>query len=463
MTGLDRSAVGAGTVAGSGRVVAATEGSVRIGGLGEPGTVLLSGPLPSAGPEPLDDHLGRWGSLPGRDGDGVLALARASRLDGRGGGGFPLARKLATARESGGEPVLVVNASESEPASAKDAALGAHRPHLVLDGAALAAEALGVSSVTVHLHRRAAAPLDGLTRAVAERRRSGHDGVTWRVSLGPDRYVAGEASAVAGFLHDGDARPRFGAAPLAVVGPSGRPTVVANAETLAHLGVIARLGAGPWADLGWGASPGPRLLTVTGSVGRPGHVLELTGPGTLGDVLVAGGLSAPPGAVLVGGFAGTWVDGDEAWQVPWERSALSCLGAVPGCGLVGVLPHGACGLVESARLVRYLAGESAGQCGTCAVGLPRLAAAMEALAAGTFRRRALRRAEALAGELLGSGACGHPDGVVRLVRSTLSVFADDVVRHLAGEPCRHADHPPVFAVPGAHRVSDGRRRGGRAT
>lgn len=452
MTGFARTVVGARAGGGG-----ASEGSVRIGGLGDPGTLLLSGPLPSAGPEALDDHVGRWGVLPGSDGGGVLALLRSSRLDGRGGGGFPLARKVATALESGGEPVLVVNASESEPASAKDAVLCAHRPHLVLDGAALAAAALGVGSVTVHLHRGAAAPFDGLTRAVAERRRSGHDGVTWTVSLGPDRYVAGDASAVAGFLHDGEARPRFGAAPLAVVGPSGRPTVVANAETLAHLGAIARLGAGPWADLGWGASPGPRLLTVTGAVGHPGRVLELTGPGTLGDVLAAGGLSAPPGAVLVGGFAGTWLDGDEAWQVPWERSALACLGAAPGCGLVGVLPHGACGLVESARLVRYLAGESAGQCGTCVVGLPRLAAAMESLAAGTFRRRSLRRVEALTEELLGSGACAHPDGVVRLVRSTLSVFADDVVRHLAGEPCRHADHPPVLAVPAGVRAGGGPR------
>jgi hypothetical protein len=74
---------------------------------------------------------------------------------------------------------------------------------------------------------------------------------------------------------------------------------------------------------------------------------------------------------------------------------------------------------------------------------------MQALAAGRCRRRDLRHLVALAEAVLGSGACGHPDGVVRLVHSTLGVFRDDVVRHLAGGPCRGADHPPVFAVPDA--------------
>ena len=156
--------------------------------------------------------------------------------------------------------------------------------------------------------------------------------------------------------------------------------------------------------------------------------------------------------MLVGGFAGTWVRGDEAWQTPFTRDSLRCVGAEPGCGLLGVLPHGACALVETARIVRYLAGESAGQCGTCVAGLPRLADACEALAAGTLRRRGERRMGALGDTVLGSGACGHPDAVVRLIRSTLAVFEDDVVGHLAGHPCRGSDHPPVFAVPEAVRT-----------
>jgi len=420
-----------------------------VTGIGDPGSLLFAGPPAGAGGGGLDGHLGRWGALPGVDGAGVRALLRASALDGRGGGGFPLARKVETARLAAGRPVVIVNASESEPASRKDRSLCAERPHLVLDGAALVALAIGVDEVVVHLHRSPGSAAPALEAAIVERRRRGLPDPRWRLSAGPDRYVSGESSAVASFVDGGDARPRFTTQPLAVRGPSGGPTVVSNAETVAHLAVLTRIGPDAWGAHGVPSSPGTRLVTVTGAVPHPGRVLELTGPSTIGDALVADGLVTPPAAVLVGGFAGAWVLGDEAWQTPFSRDALRCVGAEPGCGLLGVLPHGACPLVETARIVRYLAGESAGQCGTCVAGLPRLAGACETLASGTLRRRGVRRMSTLGDTVLGSGACGHPDAVVRLVRSMLSVFDDDVARHLAGRPCRGADHPPVFAVPHA--------------
>jgi NADH:ubiquinone oxidoreductase subunit F (NADH-binding) len=420
----------------------------RIGGLGGSGTHLLSGPPPGSA-DGLAGHLGRWGALPVLDGAAIRALLRTSALDGRGGGGFPLARKVETAWLTGGKPLLIINASESEPASRKDRTLCAERPHLVLDGAALLSTALGVVEVVIHLHRSPGSPATTLEAAVGERLLHGMPDPRWRLSAGPDRYVAGESSAVAGFVDGGEARPRFATVPLAVQGPSGLPTVISNVETVAHLAVIARKGPEAWSALGSPSSPGSRLVTLTGAVSRPGQVLELSGPVTIGDVLVADGFTSPPAAVLVGGFAGTWILGDEAWQTPFSRDALHCVDAQPGCGLIGVLPHGACALTETARIVRYLSGESAGQCGTCVAGLPRLADCCEALAEGSFRRRGIRKMTALADVVLGSGACGHPDAVVRLIRSTLRIFEDDVVRHLAGQPCRDSDHPPVFAVPDA--------------
>ena len=422
---------------------------VRIDRLGGTGALLLSGPSATDGSEGLVGHATRWGPLPAHDGARARTLLRDSRLDGRGGAGFPVARKVETALLAPGRPVLIVNASESEPASRKDRTLCRHRPHLVLDGASLLARALGADEVVLHSHRIGGSPSGPLSLAIVERVRAGLEDPAWHLSEGPDRYVAGESSAVASFVDGGEARPRFTTRPLAVDGPSGRPTVVSNAETVVQLAVAARIGAVAWNSLGAPSSPGPRLVTLAGAVPRPGLVLELTGPGTIGDLLTAEGLGAPPAAVLVGGFAGTWVRGDEAWQTPFSRESLQCVGASPGCGLLGVLPHDACPLVETARIVRYLAGESAGQCGSCVAGLPRLAGAMDALAAGTARRRGLARMDALADTVLGSGACAHPDGVVLLVRSALRVFRDDVVRHLAGGPCRAADHPPVLPVPDA--------------
>jgi len=425
---------------------------VRIDELGGADALVLSGPSATEGAERLLDHTVRWGPLPAHDGARVRSLLRDSRLDGRGGGGFPLVRKVDTALLAPGRPVVIVNGSESEPASRKDRTLCRHRPHLVLDGAALLARALGADEVVVHTHRRPGSSAGRLATAIVERVRAALDDPAWHVSEGPDRYVAGESSAVASFIDGGEARPRFTTRPLAANGPSGRPTLVSNAETVVQLAVAARIGAAAWNARGAPSSPGPRLATLAGAVPRPGLVLELTGNGTIGDLLAAGGIGAPPAAVLVGGFAGTWVRGDEAWQTPYTREALHCVGASPGCGLLAVLPHDACPLAETARLVRYLAGESAGQCGSCVAGLPRLADAMDALADGSARRRGVARMAALAETVVGSGACAHPDGVALLVRSTLDVFADDVVRHLGGGPCRGADHPPILPVPAARSM-----------
>ncbi len=413
----------------------------EVASFGDYGARLLAGPAATDGPEPLDAHVGRLGALPLWQGDGALrAMLRESGLQGRGGGGFPMARKVETAWLAPGEPLVVVNASESEPASRKDRVLCTYRPHLVLDGAAAAAAMVGSSEVVVHLHRSSAGVRIAVGRAMAERRDTG-EAVEWRMSLGPDRYVAGESTAIASLLDGGEARPAFSATKLAERGPSGRPTLLNNAETMAHLGLLVRWGAIPWAAGGPPSTPGSQLLTLTGAVPRPGDVVEVIGRATVGEVLARSGEAAPPAAVLVGGYAGTWIAGDVAWQTPFERNALECVGAVPGCGLVGVLPHGACGLVETARLVGYLADENAGQCGPCVTGLPAVAELLGDLARGSLRRSGLRRLVALCGTVSRGGACGHPDAVVHLVRSALEVFEDDVVRHLAGRACQRVAPP----------------------
>lgn len=427
-----------------------------IGAVGDDGTRLLSGPGPGEGSESLEDHLHRLGSLPDLDvPSDHRALVRESGLQGRGGGGFPVARKLETAWLSPGEPIIVVNASESEPASRKDRTLCTFRPHLVLDGAAAAAAMVESREVFVHMHRASTGARTAMVRAMADRRSAGIDDLTWRISLGPDRYVSGEASAIAAFIDGGEARPNFTGTPMAQQGPSGRPTVVNNAETMAHVGFLLRFGPRLWRSGGAPSSPGSHLLTLVGAVAAPGLVLELVGEATVGEVLSQAGEVAPPLAVLIGGYEGTWLEGDVAWQTPLERTALGCVGAAPGCGLIAVLPHGACGLAETARLVRYLAGETAGQCGPCVSGLPAMAELFEDLARGALRPRGLRRLLGLCGTVSRSGACGHPDGVVHLVRSAVDIFEDDVVRHLAGRACRSSNHPPVLAVPSGEETTGG--------
>jgi NADH:ubiquinone oxidoreductase subunit F (NADH-binding) len=424
------------------------EPGYRIGGVGDHEVRLLSGPPPSEGGETLAAHEARFGRVDPRwRRDDLRTAIRQSGLEGRGGGGFPLAKKLDTAVLAPGEPMVVVNASESEPASRKDRTLVTHRPHLVLDGAAAVAAVVGAHHVAVHLHRGSVAAGAVLARAIAERRTAGLADPRWLLSVGPDRYVSGEASAIAALLEGGEARPRFSAVPMAHRGPSGRPTVVSNAETMAHVGWITHGGWSAWRAGSAPSSPGSHLFTLVGAVRAPGLVVEVVGRASIGELVAHAGVGGPPAAVLLGGYAGTWVDGERAWTASLDRTGLTPVGAQLGCGLIGVLPHGTCGLAETSRLVDYLAGETAGQCGPCVHGLPRLARAWAALAAGTLRRRGLRQLWSLAGTIEGGGACSHPDGVVRLIRSALVTFETDVEAHLAGRLCSGAGRPPVFPLP----------------
>jgi NADH:ubiquinone oxidoreductase subunit F (NADH-binding) len=415
--------------------------------LGAPHGVLLAGPPAAEGAEDLAAHLARLGPPPALAPAQILAALREGRIEGRGGGSFPVWRKLQTAADATGEPVLIVNCSESEPASRKDWVLCTRRPHLVLDGAVAMARAIGARSVTLHLHSHSTEAARALRAAVQERPPC-DDEPLWGLSRGPHGYVAGEASAVARFVHERIALPTFGSIPLARKGPSGLPTVVSNAETAAQVAMLLRLGAERMGALGSARHPGSTLVTVTGAVDEPGTVVEVVGRATIGHILSAtAGLVEPPLAVLVGGYCGTWLPGPIGWRTWLDPEDLNAVGASRGCGLLGVLPHEACGLVETARLAAYMATQSAGQCGPCVHGLPALSEQLQKLARGRGGRRNLRQFDRTAESLPGSGACRHPDGVAHLARSALQAFDSDVTRHRKRKPCAGIDHPPVFEIP----------------
>ena len=232
---------------------------------------------------------------------------------------------------------------------------------------------------------------------------------------------------------------------------SGRPTALDNVETLAHLALIARYGADWFRRQGSATAPGTSLFTLTGAVARPGvHELPLGLP--LGEALrAAGGVSTPIQAVLLGGYAGTWVKLPEAADWALAPKELKTAGAALGVAVVRALPVRACGLVETARIVRYLAGESARQCGPCMFGLPAIADDLGYLAAGRRHQAqaALHQLRRRLDIISGRGACAHPDGAVRLASSALRVFSHDVAAHAAGRPCPYAAGPAHLTVPGA--------------
>ena len=189
-------------------------------------------------------------------------------------------------------------------------------------------------------------------------------------------------------------------------GLGGKPTLVQNVETLAHLALIARYGAAWFRGVGTDREPGSMLVTVLGAVNEPGvHEIAIGTP--VGEVLsLAGGASAPLDALLLGGYFGNWADAAAACSRPFSSAGLADLGAGTGVGLIAALPADACGIAETARVVRYLAAESAGQCGPCLFGLDAIARGVERLADGrTAETAALAR---WLGQVAGRGACPAP-------------------------------------------------------
>jgi NADH:ubiquinone oxidoreductase subunit F (NADH-binding) len=421
---------------------------------------LLAGLEPGGGAMTLAGHTRIHGPLPSITAHQLIEEVEQSGLRGRGGADFPTARKLRAV--AGGRRVgpVLVNGSETEPASAKDRLLLARLPHLVLDGAVLAAGAIGSREVIVKVGETATDALGAIEGAISVREQ---DPARIRVVAGPEGYVAGEESAVVHYLNDGSPLPTFVPPRPFERGYRGRPTLIQNPETLAQLALVARFGSRWYRELGTVADPGSALVTITGAVRAPG-VYELAFGTPMSDLLdAAGGPAEPLQALLVGGYFGTWVEASQANRLRLAREDLRSVGCSLGSGVLIALGESSCGLHESARVIDYLAEQSAGQCGPCVFGLRAIADAVGALAGGVAHPRERDRVLRWAADIRGRGACHHPDGAVRFVESVLDVFGEDIDSHRVGRCQARPAGLPVGN--GGARVAGGRlaglRRAGR--
>ncbi|WP_063836929.1 NADH-ubiquinone oxidoreductase-F iron-sulfur binding region domain-containing protein [Phaeacidiphilus oryzae] len=413
------------------------------------GSRLLAGWYETGRSADLTEHLRRHGAPPRYPAEVLLDAVERSGLTGRGGGGFPTGRKLRTvaaagARRRRGVPVVVGNGMESEPASRKDDTLLAIAPHLVLDGLVLAAAAVGADEAHLCLPRTEPERIAQLEAAVAERERRRVDpsGLSVQVHALPHHFVSSEETSLVRWLNGGEARPLATPPRPFERGVGKRPTLIDNVETLAQLALIARHGPDWFRAVGTAEDPGTALVTVSGAVAVPGVYEAPLGTPVAGLLQLAGGVTAAPLALLAGGSFGTWLPADTP-QATGRR----------GAGILTALPQGACGLSETAAMLRYLAGQSARQCGPCRLGLPAAAEDFAQLAWGSADPELPYRLRERLGLLPGRGACRHPDGASRLAASALELFAEDAQRHLYHGPCPGAHRPitvplPEVAVPG---------------
>jgi len=376
----------------------------------------------------------------------LIAEIEQAGLRGRGGASFPTAQKLEAVAASRGRPVVVINAAEGEPASSKDATLTRALPHLILDGGELAAQSLGASELIVAVNDSAIAGFESLATAIAERGTPARRSARIRLVGVPDRYVTGQETALVSHLNGGSALPTF-APPLPFEhGVARRPTLVSNAETFAHIALIARHGARWFRELGTSAQPGSALVTLSGPVAYPG-VYEIECGAPLGSVIdAAGGLSAPARALLLGGYGGSWVPAEHLEDLCFSAEQLAPYGASPGAGVIVVLSEAACPVAETARLARWLAGESAGQCGPCLHGLGALATTLETIAGQDAHAATRERVEQLLALVRRRGACAHPDGAARLIQSAIDTFQSEFDEHARYGTCERCLAPPELVL-----------------
>jgi NADH:ubiquinone oxidoreductase subunit F (NADH-binding) len=397
----------------------------------------------------VDAHLDVHGELPDlrkwAPGQ-ILELVEQAGLLGHGGASFPTAMKLRAVASRRRPKIVVANGTEGEPLSKKDRVLLRELPHLVLDGAAIVARAVGAGEAIIAVSKRDDRSAKSLALAVRERRKAGLRGdPRFELFAAPDRWLSGQETALVNLLNGGPAKPTAGPRPFER-GVRRRPTLVQNVETLAHLALIARYGADWFRQFGTAHDPGSTLVTVSGALDAPG-VYEIDRAMTLEELLQTAAVDEPLTAVLIGGYFGTWLPAAEIPGVRLAAEHLAQHGASLGAGVIVALGNSACPVAETVRIADYFASQNAGQCGPCVNGLNAIADTIHQLATGTSTPHAYTDLKRWTSLLPQRGACQHPDGAARFISSALRVFADQFDDHAQHGPCERCSHPPVLPAP----------------
>jgi NADH-quinone oxidoreductase subunit F len=368
----------------------------------------------------------------------VVAQVTESGLRGRGGAGFPTGRKWGFLRPQPGERVyLLCNADESEPGTFKDRYLLERDPHLVLEGMAIAAYAIGASRAYIYLRGEYAAVGRTLGRALEEAYRMGVFGpsvlgsdfaLEVHLQGGAGAYICGEETGLIESLEGNRAYPRVRPPFPAVHGFLRQPTVVNNVETLANLPWILRHGPAAFAAVGTPQSPGTKLVSVSGHVERPGvYEVEMGYP--LQRLLAeeAGGVSGGRAlkAVIPGGTSVPVLTADEARRVTIDFESMQAMGTMLGSGGMIVFAEGVSMPHALLPIAHFYATESCGECTPCREGTGWMEWILDRLLAGQGRPDDVERLLRVGANIEGRTICGLGDAAVQPVKSFVTKFRDE--------------------------------------
>jgi NADH-quinone oxidoreductase subunit F len=363
-----------------------------------------------------------------------------SGLRGRGGAGFPVARKWNAAIAAAATPrYLICNAGEDEPGSFKDRVLLEYRPHLVLEGTILAAQAIEAQEVRFYINETYEHCIARITEAIEEAAREQYlAGLSVSVHRAPTVYVAGEDSAALEVLEGRPAKPRQKPPYPATAGLFGKPTVVNNTETLANVPPILRNGASWFRSYGTAESPGTMIFCLGEEMNSPGaYELPLGTPLRLLYEKIGGGLKddRPLKAILPGGPSCAFLANDKL-ELSLDPESLKRAGSSLGCGVMRFYSEDTCMVAEALRIAQFFSRESCGQCPACRMETTMLATMLERIAQGKAEPALFEQFQKIIDFNRGKGYCALINMPGPPVMSALRLFRGEFDEHLHTGTCR---------------------------
>jgi NADH-quinone oxidoreductase subunit F len=407
----------------------------------------------------LKDYVARGGYealrriLLGADGaepmtqDQVIATVKESGLRGRGGAGFPTGLKWSfMPRQFPGQKYLVCNSDEGEPGTCKDRDILQFNPHIVIEGMAIAAFAMGISVGYNYIHGEIFGAYERFEEALDEARAAGllGDGILGskfsfqlHAAHGFGAYICGEETALLESLEGKKGQPRFKPPFPASFGLYGKPTTINNTETFAAVPWIIRNGGAAYLACGKPNNGGTKIYSVSGDVERPGNyevplgtpfpkLLELAG-GVRGGrklkAVIPGGSSAPilPASIML--------------ECTMDYDSIAKSGSMLGSGAVIVLDDSRCMVKSLQRLSYFYMHESCGQCTPCREGTGWLSRMVDRIENGQGRPSDMDLLNSVADNIQGRTICALGDAAAMPVRAMIKHFRPEFEYHVEHKTC----------------------------
>ena len=402
----------------------------------------------------LEDYVGRGGYealrkilTSGMTPEQVIAEVKASALRGRGGAGFPTGLKWSfMPRTFPGQKYLVCNSDEGEPGTFKDRDILRYNPHIVIEGMAIAAYAMGITVGYNYIHGEIFEVYDRFEEALEEARAAGFLGDKILGSAfsfqlhafhGYGAYICGEETALLESLEGKKGQPRFKPPFPASFGMYGKPTTINNTETFAAVPWIIRNGGEAYLNVGKPNNGGTKLYSISGDVERPGNYEIPMGTPFSTLLELAGGMRGGRKlkAVIPGGSSSPVLPADIMMGCTMDYDSISKAGSMLGSGALIVMDETRCMVKSLLRLSYFYYEESCGQCTPCREGTGWLYRVVNRIENGKGRPEDIDLLDSVAGNIMGRTICALGDAAAMPVRGFLKHYRDEFVHHIEHKHC----------------------------